>query len=212
MWRYIIQRLLALVPVVLIVSIAAFAFIHFLPGDPVIALIGPEAGTATPETIAARKRDLGLDRPLPVQYLDWLGSAVRGDLGQSAVTKQKITEALQDRFPVTLHLAVASFLVAISIALPTGIISAYKRNGPLDRVLTSLALTGVAMPSFWLGHPPDSPVRGPVAVASAVRVWFDHHRPHRLPPPSHSPGDFARHGAGRRDHAAGPLQPPRSAP
>ncbi|MFN8506931.1 MAG: nickel ABC transporter permease [Dehalococcoidia bacterium] len=151
MWRYIIQRLLALVPVVLIVSIAAFAFIHFLPGDPVIALIGPEAGTATPETIAARKHDLGLDRPLPMQYLDWLGSAVRGDLGQSAVTKQKITEALQDRFPVTLHLAVASFLVAISIALPTGIISAYKRNGLLDRVLTVLALTGVAMPSFWLG-------------------------------------------------------------
>lgn len=151
MWRYILQRLLALVPVVLIVSVVTFAFIHFLPGDPVIALIGPEAGTASPDVIEARKHELGLDRPLPVQYLDWLSGALRGDLGNSAVTRQEITEALSDRFPVTLHLAVASFVVAVCIALPTGILSAYKRNSPLDRILTILALTGVAMPSFWLG-------------------------------------------------------------
>ncbi|MGE0597964.1 MAG: nickel ABC transporter permease [Dehalococcoidia bacterium] len=151
MWRYILQRLIALVPVVFIVSVVTFAFIHLLPGDPVVALIGPEAGSASPELIAARKHDLGLDRSLPVQYLDWLGNAVRGDLGQSAVTKQEVKDALGDRFPVTLHLAVASFVVAVAIALPTGIISAYKRNSLLDRVMTILALTGVAMPSFWLG-------------------------------------------------------------
>ena len=151
MWRYIVQRIVALVPVVFIVSVAAFVFIHLLPGDPVVALIGPEAGNASPEVIAARRHDLGLDRPLPVQYFDWLSNALHGDLGQSAVTKQEVSQALADRFPVTLHLAVASFLVAVLIALPTGIISASKRNSVLDRVMTILALTGIAMPSFWLG-------------------------------------------------------------
>lgn len=151
MWRYIVQRIVALVPVVFIVSVAAFVFIHLLPGDPVVALIGPEAGNASPEVIAARRHDLGLDRPLHVQYFDWLSNALHGDLGQSAVTKQEVSQALADRFPVTLHLAVASFLVAVLIALPTGIISASKRNSVLDRVMTILALTGIAMPSFWLG-------------------------------------------------------------
>ncbi len=151
MWRYVLQRLLALIPVVFIVSIVTFAFIHLLPGDPVVALMGPEAGNASPERIEARRHELGLDRALVVQYVDWVGNAVRGDLGVSAVTNQKVSEALSDRFPVTLHLAVASLLVAVIIAVPAGITSAYRRNTPLDRVLTILALTGVAMPSFWLG-------------------------------------------------------------
>lgn len=151
MLRYILQRLLALVPVVVIVSLVSFAFIHFLPGDPVVALIGPEAGTASPEALEARRHELGLDRPLPVQYFNWVSDALQGDLGRSAVTHQPITEALADRFPVTVHLAIASFIVAVAIALPTGVISAYKRNTPVDRVLTVIALAGVAMPSFWLG-------------------------------------------------------------
>ena len=151
MWRYVLQRLLALIPVVFIVSIVTFAFIHLLPGDPVVALMGPEAGNASAERIEARRHELGLDRALVVQYVDWVGNAVRGDLGVSAVTNQKVSEALSDRFPVTLHLAVASLLVAVIIAVPAGITSAYRRNTPLDRVLTILALTGVAMPSFWLG-------------------------------------------------------------
>ena len=151
MWRYVLQRLLALIPVVFIVSIVTFAFIHLLPGDPVVALMGPEAGNASAERIEARRHELGLDRALVVQYVDWVGNAVRGDLGVSAVTNQKVSEALSDRFPVTLHLALASLLVAVIIAVPAGITSAYRRNTPLDRVLTILALTGVAMPSFWLG-------------------------------------------------------------
>lgn len=151
MWRYVLQRLLALIPVVFIVSIVTFAFIHLLPGDPVVALMGPEAGNASAERIQARRHELGLDRALVVQYVDWVGNAVRGDLGVSAVTNQKVSEALSDRFPVTLHLALASLLVAVIIAVPAGITSAYRRNTPLDRVLTILALTGVAMPSFWLG-------------------------------------------------------------
>lgn len=151
MWRYVLQRLLALIPVVFIVSIVTFAFIHLLPGDPVVALMGPEASNASAERIEARRHELGLDRALVVQYVDWVGNAVRGDLGVSAVTNQKVSEALSDRFPVTLHLALASLLVAVIIAVPAGITSAYRRNTPLDRVLTILALTGVAMPSFWLG-------------------------------------------------------------
>jgi len=86
-----------------------------------------------------------------VQYVDWMRGLFTGDLGRSAITKQPLTEALRDRIPVTLQLAVASFIISMLIAIPAGIISAYKRNSLLDRVITVVALMGVAMPSFWLG-------------------------------------------------------------
>ena len=151
MARYLTGRLLAIVPVVVLVSIGAFSFIHLLPGDPVVALIGTSGQSLTPEQLQAKRHDLGLDRPLPVQYLSWAGDALTGDLGRSAVTHQTIVKALKDRFPITLQLAVASFIVSLLIALPTGVIAAYRRNSLLDRVMTVFALAGVAMPSFWLG-------------------------------------------------------------
>lgn len=151
MLRYISGRLLSLVPVVLLVSVAAFGFIRLLPGDPVIAMLGTSGQSLDERTYALARQELGLDRPLPVQYAVWLGELVRGDFGTSAVTRQPVTEALGDRFPVTLQLAVASLLVSLIIAIPAGIISAYRRGSLLDRVMSVLALGGVAMPSFWLG-------------------------------------------------------------
>jgi peptide/nickel transport system permease protein len=151
MWRYIAGRLLSLVPVVLLVSVTAFAFIRLLPGDPVIAMLGTSGQGLDPRAYELARHDLGLDRPLPVQYVRWLGELVRGDFGNSAVTRQPITEALGDRFPVTLQLAVASFIVSLVIAVPAGVVSAYKRGSLLDRLMSVLALGGVAMPSFWLG-------------------------------------------------------------
>lgn len=151
MARYIASRIVALVPVIVLVSVGAFSFIHLLPGDPVIALLGTGGQSLTPQQLQASRHDLGLDRPLPVQYLDWAGKALTGNLGKSAVTHQTITRALRDRFPVTLQITLASFLVSLVIALPTGILAAYRRNSILDRVMTVFALGGVAMPSFWLG-------------------------------------------------------------
>lgn len=151
MGRYIIGRVLSLVPVVLLVSVAAFAFIRLLPGDPVIAMLGTSGQGLDSRSYALARHDLGLDRPLPVQYARWLADLARGDLGRSAVTHQPITDALRARFPVTLQLAVASFIISLIIALPVGVISAYKRGTVLDRVISVIALGGVAMPSFWLG-------------------------------------------------------------
>jgi peptide/nickel transport system permease protein len=183
MTRYIASRLLALVPVVVLVSVAAFSFIHLLPGDPVIALLGTSGQSLTPQQLKSARHDLGLDKPLPVQYLDWAGKALTGNLGKSAVTHQTITRALRDRFPITLQLTIASFFVSMLIALPTGVIAAYRRNSPLDRVMTVLALGGVAMPSFWLGillillfavqvhwFPPS----GYVSFATDPREWLRH--------------------------------------
>src|SRR5581483_2155958 len=151
MWRYIAGRLLALVPVLLLVSAAAFAFIRLLPGDPVIAMLGTSGQGLDQRAYARARHDLGLDRPLPVQYVRWLGDLARGNFGNSAVTHQPVTEALRDRFPVTLQLAVSSFVVSLVIAIPAGVISAYRRGSVGDRLLSMFALAGVAMPSFWLG-------------------------------------------------------------
>ena len=183
MARYLTGRLLAIVPVVVLVSIGAFSFIHLLPGDPVIALIGTSGQSLTPEQLAAKRHDLGLDRPLPVQYLSWAGDALTGNLGRSAVTHQTIVKALKDRFPITLQLAVASFVVSLLIALPTGVIAAYRRNSLLDRVMTVFALAGVAMPSFWLGillilvfavQVHWLPPSGYVSFGTSAREWLRH--------------------------------------
>jgi peptide/nickel transport system permease protein len=183
MARYVAGRLLSLVPVIVLVSIAAFGFIHLLPGDPVIALIGVSGQGLTPQQLQAKRHDLGLDRPLPVQYVDWAGHALTGDLGRSAQTHQPITRALRDRFPITLQLAAVSFLITLVIAIPCGVLAAYHRNGLLDRVLTVFALAGVAMPSFWLGillillfavQVHWLPPSGWVSLGSNAKEWLRH--------------------------------------
>lgn len=151
MLRYIAGRVLSLAPVVLLVSVAAFAFIRLLPGDPVIAMLGTSGQGLDERTYALARHDLGLDRPLPVQYARWVGGLARGDLGASAVTHQPVGEALRDRFPVTLQLTISSFIVSLVIGVPAGVMSAYKRGSLLDRAMSVFALGGVAMPSFWLG-------------------------------------------------------------
>jgi peptide/nickel transport system permease protein len=181
--RYIAGRLLALAPVIILVSVATFSFIHLLPGDPVIALLGTSGQSLTPQQLQAKRHDLGLDRPLPVQYVSWAGDALHGDLGRSAVTHQTITQALRDRFPVTLQLAIASFVISLLIAVPAGIVAAYKRNSLLDRLMTVFALAGVAMPSFWLGillillftvQVHWLPPSGFVSFGTSSREWLRH--------------------------------------
>jgi peptide/nickel transport system permease protein len=147
MSKYILRRLVQMVPVLLLVSLVVFSLLHLTPGDPATTMLGQEA---TPEAVAALRERLGLDQPLPVQYVRWLGSVLRGDLGRSIRTNQPVTEAILERLPVTVQLSAMSILIALMIAIPVGIISALRRNTALDSSATTLALLGVALPNFFL--------------------------------------------------------------
>jgi peptide/nickel transport system permease protein len=142
------RRLLTTVPLLFFVSLVVFALVHALPGDPAVLFLGEEAD---PETLARFRTRLGFDRPLLVQYGEWLGRALRGDLGRSLRTNQPVTEAILQRLPVTLELMAAALAVSLAIALPMGVVSAVRRNSGFDLASTLFALVGFAMPTFWLG-------------------------------------------------------------
>jgi len=147
MLPYLLRRLATMVPVLLVVSVVVFSLIHLTQGDPVAIMLREESD---PATAAALRAALGLDRPLPVQYLTWLGRAARGELGRSIRTNQPVTQAILERLPVTLTLAAAATLLALAVALPAGIVSAVRRNSLADVAGTVAALSGVSLPNFWL--------------------------------------------------------------
>ncbi len=148
MTRYILRRLLLMIPVALLVTVFLFALIRMAPGDPVLTFAGEERD---PALLAAIRTDLGLDDPVPVQYAKWLSHAVRGDLGRSFQTKQPVLEAIGERLPATLELGAAAILLSVTISLVVGTVAAIKRNSPLDLLSTSLTLAGVSFPNFFLG-------------------------------------------------------------
>jgi len=147
MFYYIIKRLIAMLPVLALVSLIVFTIIHLTPGDPALIMLGEEA---TPQALAALRHELGLDQPLPVQYLVWLSHVLRGDLGRSIRTNQPVIEAITQRLPVTLELTTLAMVISIMAAIPAGIISATRRNSASDLISTTLALLGISMPSFFL--------------------------------------------------------------
>ncbi len=144
---YILRRLLTMIPVLLLVSVLVFSLIHLIPGDPAVSILGEEA---TPQAVAALRAKLGLDQPIPVQYAKWLGSVLRGDLGRSIRSNQPVSEAIAERLPVTVELAILSIAISLSIAIPAGIVAAMRRNSVLDAGSTFLALLGVSLPNFFL--------------------------------------------------------------
>jgi len=146
--RYAIRRSLTVVPVLLGVSVLVFSFIHLIPGDPALTMLGERA---TPEKVAEVRARLGLDRPIWQQYVLYIGNAVRGDLGVSIVRGDPVASDLLRRFPATVELATAAIVVAIALGIPIGVASAVWRNSPLDSLARLGALTGVSMPIFWLG-------------------------------------------------------------
>jgi peptide/nickel transport system permease protein len=148
MLTFLGRRLLATVALLFFVSLVVFLLVHALPGDPALLFLGEEVDKDTLVKFRAR---LGFDRPLPLQYAEWLGRAVRGDLGRSLRTNQPVTHAILERLPVTLELMVAALLVSLLIAIPMGILSAVKRNSGIDLGGTLIALIGFSMPGFWLG-------------------------------------------------------------
>src|SRR5438093_3587524 len=132
----------------LTVSVLVFAMLHLTPGDPVAYMLGEDA---SPASIAALRRELGLDEPLAVQYVHWLGRVVQGDLGRSVRTGRPVAEAIGARLGTTLELAALTTLVCLAIAIPAGTIAAARRNSGLDIVSTVAALLGVSLPNFFLG-------------------------------------------------------------
>ncbi|HEV7915639.1 MAG TPA: ABC transporter permease subunit [Albitalea sp.] len=149
MFTFIFKRLGLVVPTFLGITLLVFALIRLLPGDPVEALSG-ERGMAQ-ERYERLLHEFGLDRPLSVQYLDYLWKAVHGDLGLSTITHEPVFQEFMARFPATLELSLVAMLLALVIGLPAGIVAALKRNTVLDYSVMGASLTGYSMPIFWWG-------------------------------------------------------------
>ncbi|TMB62422.1 MAG: ABC transporter permease [Chloroflexi bacterium] len=148
MIRYILRRLVLMIPVALLVTVGVFALARISPVDPVLVFAGEERDPAMLEAI---RHQLGLDQPLPVQYVAWLSHALQGDLGRSFQNKQRVTEAISERLPATFELGLAALVISVTLALVIGILSAVKRNSVVDLLSTSITLMGVSFPSFFLG-------------------------------------------------------------
>lgn len=145
---YILQRLLSLIPVILIVAIVVFFLIHLTPGDPASAILGPEA---PPEEIAKLRAELGLDQPLYEQFIHWFGNVIQGDLGTSIFLKVPVLQAFMEHLGPTLSLAILAQIFSILIAVPFGIIAATRKGTLIDRFFMVFALLGISIPSFLLG-------------------------------------------------------------
>ena len=148
MTRYILRRLLLMVPVAFLVTIIAFGLLRLAPGDPVVNFAGD---VRDPEILNEMRHQLGLDQPLPVQYVAWLGHTLQGDFGRSLRTHQRVGEAIAERLPATLELTGVALVISISVALLVGTLSALNRNSPLDLLATGLTIAGVSIPNFFLG-------------------------------------------------------------
>ncbi len=148
MIAFLIRRFLLTIPVLVGVATLVFSLIHVIPGDPVQTMLGD---TASPQDVADLRDRLGLNRPLPVQYMSFMRGVVTGDLGRSIRTNQTVTAAIGERVPATFELALASMLVAVLVAIPLGIVAAVWEGTSVDHAATTLALVGISMPTFWLG-------------------------------------------------------------
>ena len=148
MLAYLARRLLQTIPVLLGVATLVFALIHFIPGDPARAILGD---VASETDIAQLRQQLGLDRPLPAQYVAFLGGLARADLGVSLRTGTPVAGQILERLPATFELALAAILFALACAIPLGIVAAVWRGTVIDHTAMTLSLAGVSMPNFWLG-------------------------------------------------------------
>ena len=148
MSRFLVRRLVLAIPVLLGVATLVFSLIHLIPGDPVQAMLGD---AASPESVIELRTRLGLNRPLHVQYAAFLMGVARGDLGVSLRTNERVSSAIAARLPATVELALAAMLVALVIAIPTGIVAAVWSGTGVDHATTTLAMVGLSMPTFWLG-------------------------------------------------------------
>ncbi|MEJ5254924.1 MAG: ABC transporter permease [Acidimicrobiales bacterium] len=145
--RFVRKKVVQLVLVLLAVTFLSFFFLNLLPGDTAQVLCGIGGG---PECVAQKTQELGLDKPLPARYLQWLGDAVSGDLGSSARNQQPVWEAIKQRMPVTIELLIYSQFIALAVSIPLAVIAAQRAGGIFDRVSTSVAFALLSVPNFIL--------------------------------------------------------------
>ena len=148
MLAYILRRILYVIPISLGVTVLAFALVHIAPGDPLNAVVGADAPA---EVVEKLKRDYGFDKPLPIQYVQWLGRALTGDLGRSVVNNQPVTGTLATAVPNTLMLAGVATLIGFVIGTLFGGLAGYYQGTWIDKVATGFGVTGVSVPHYWLG-------------------------------------------------------------
>ena len=203
MTRYLLRRLAGMVVVMFLVATIVFVIAHVIPGDPAAVMLGP---SATAADIAALRSRLGLDAPLPVQYVQFLHSVIRLRLGESIFLSRSVTQALAERAPLTLQLTVLAAGLATLIGVPIGVLSAVKRGSVVDQVLTAAAMAGASLPSFWIGltlieylavrlHLLPVAGYGPPDAGVLERLYLSHHA-----------GDRAWHPEFGAHHALHPHQ------
>ena len=150
MSKYVLKRLIQLVPVLFFVSLFVFLIIHFIPGDPVEVMLGEDDAVASQELYDALRKRLGLDAPIHIQYLRWMGNVLQGNLGQSMQTGEPVWDMVKARYPATIYLALSAFFVGILISIPAGAIAAVKQNTSVDYSAMGFAMFGISVPNFWL--------------------------------------------------------------
>jgi len=149
MLRFLITRVFLIVPTFIGVTLAAFAFIRLIPGDPIELLVGERGISA--ERHAQLLHEMGFDRPLWAQYIEFLGNILSGDLGHSIVTRQPVLQEFLTLFPATIELSLCAMIIAVCVGLPAGILAAVRRGSVFDHSVMALSLTGFSMPIYWSG-------------------------------------------------------------
>jgi len=145
---YVLRRLLGIVPVLVLVALGSFLLVHLVPGDPAMVMLGSDA---TPQQIQMLKTQMGLDRSLPEQFVVWVREVLHGNLGESFFLGRPVTQALLERLPATMQLAVLALLFSLLIGIPAGILAAVRQNTWWDQAVMVTAMGGISIPSFWLG-------------------------------------------------------------
>jgi peptide/nickel transport system permease protein len=148
MLKFALTRLLTAIPTLLIVAIAVFALIRLIPGDPASLMLGD---LASQETLAALKQRMGLDRPVPIQFIIWLGKVLQGDLGMSITTGQPVLPLVLGRFATSAQMVLLAVSLAVMLAVPLGMIAAWRQNSATDLTIVGLATLLLSVPTFWLG-------------------------------------------------------------
>jgi peptide/nickel transport system permease protein len=152
MTAYIIRRLILAVIVLVLVSMFVFLAMRLLPGDPVLMFVSSSSvQEITDEQLEALRHEFGLDKTLPMQYLDWISGVLRGDLGRSILNRSPVTQEILKRLPITIHLGAVAFVIAVIIGIPAGVLCAVRRGSWLDNFITTLSNIGITIPVFWLG-------------------------------------------------------------
>lgn len=148
MAAYVLRRLLLMIPVAFLVTVGVFMLIHLSPGDPALIMLGEDR---TPQAIAEIHRELGLDKPIYVQYVIWLGRLLHGDLGRSITTHQAVGSAILERLPATVELGLVALVWSLIVAIPLGTIAALRRGSLIDQLATGVTVAGVSIPNFFIG-------------------------------------------------------------